>query len=155
MYENNSKYQRKSTRVQIKQFKFQIEVYQVHHDCLRDVRFFMRGFISGTVIQDISVNKNNSNNYYILSGDSYGLFAINNLGQLYLTSPLLNQTVNEYFQLVILISSPSLSYCQTNISVQRTPKWSHFVCPAVNDLSLVFPHQNNCSLSLSRYQFSG
>ncbi|CAF1436676.1 unnamed protein product, partial [Adineta ricciae] len=87
--------------------------------------------LPGTIIQEISLNKNSSNNYYILSGDSYGLFAINNFGQLYLTSPLLNQTVNEYFQLIILISSSPLSYCQTNISVLRTPKWSYFVCPAI------------------------
>ena len=95
-------------------------------------------FTSGTVIQEISLNKNSSNNYYILSGDFYGLFAINNFGQLYLTSPLLNQTVNEYFQLVILISSSPLSYCQTNISVLRTPKWSYFVCPAVSYLYFFF-----------------
>ncbi|CAF1579479.1 unnamed protein product, partial [Adineta steineri] len=91
-------------------------------------------FFSGTVIQDISLNINNiSNNYYILSGDTYGLFAINNLGQLYLTSPILNQTSEEYFELTILISSlsSSLSYCRTNISIIRTPKWSHFICPAV------------------------
>ncbi|CAF3595684.1 unnamed protein product [Adineta steineri] len=90
--------------------------------------------LPGTVIQDISLNINNiSNNYYILSGDTYGLFAINNLGQLYLTSPILNQTSEEYFELTILISSlsSSLSYCRTNISIIRTPKWSHFICPAI------------------------
>ncbi len=86
------------------------------------------------MIQDISVNNNNiPNNYYILSGDKYGLFAINNFGQLYLTSPMLNQTSDEYFELIILISSlSSLSYCRTNISIIRTPKWSYFICPAVN-----------------------
>jgi hypothetical protein len=90
-------------------------------------------FLSGTVIQDISHDNNNiSNTYYILSGDKYGLFAINNLGQLYLTSSILNQTSEEYFELMILISSSlSLSYCRTNISIIRTPKWSYFICPAV------------------------
>ncbi|CAF3768749.1 unnamed protein product [Rotaria sordida] len=72
-------------------------------------------------------------NYYILSGDKYGLFAINNLGQLYLTSPMLNKTSEEYFELTILISSLSSSifYCRTNITIIRTPNWSYFICPAI------------------------
>ncbi|UJR27505.1 hypothetical protein I4U23_008789 [Adineta vaga] len=86
--------------------------------------------LPGTVIQDISLKNNISNNYYILSGDDYGLFAINNLGQLYLTSSILNQTLNEYFELMIFMSS-SLIYCHTNISIIRTPKWSYFICPAI------------------------
>ncbi len=91
--------------------------------------------LPGTVIQDISNYRNNlSNIYYILSGDLYGLFAINNLGQLYLTSPILNQTSEEYFSLIILISSvSSMSYCRTNISIHRTPKWAYLICPAVSE----------------------
>ncbi|CAF4364324.1 unnamed protein product, partial [Rotaria magnacalcarata] len=45
---------------------------------------------------------------------------------------MLNKTSEEFFELTILISSSSssLSYCRTNISIVRTPKWSYFICPA-------------------------
>lgn len=88
----------------------------------------------GTVIQDISRPLENiSNIYHILSGDDYGLFAINNHGQLYLTSTILNQTSEDFFQLLILISSSSsISYCRTTVSIQRTPRWSDLICPAVS-----------------------
>ncbi|CAF5213606.1 unnamed protein product, partial [Rotaria magnacalcarata] len=72
---------------------------------------------------------NNSTYYYILSGDKYGLFAINNLGELSLASAILNQTCDDYFELIILISSLSKSYCRTNISIIRSPNWSYFICP--------------------------
>ena len=89
----------------------------------------------GTVIQDISgESEKMSNIYYILSGDDFGLFAINHFGQLYLTSSILNQTSDADFQLIILISSlSSISYCRTNVSIQRTPRWSYLICPAVSD----------------------
>ncbi|CAF3290402.1 unnamed protein product [Rotaria socialis] len=91
--------------------------------------------LPGTVIQDITIGNNNISpyNYYILSGDTHGLFSVSNLGQLYLTSPMLNKTSEEFFELTILISSSSssLSYCRTNVSIIRTPKWSYFICPSV------------------------
>lgn len=87
----------------------------------------------GTVIQDISLDNNTTYNYYIASGDPYGLFAISNLGQLYLTSPMLNTTSEEYFQLTIFILSSSVFHqCRTNVSISRTPKWSYFICPPVS-----------------------
>ncbi|UJR21665.1 hypothetical protein I4U23_024742 [Adineta vaga] len=87
--------------------------------------------LSGTIIRDIHFKKNNTNHYYILSGDKYGMFSINSFGQLYLVSSLLNQTAEEYFELIILTSSYLLSYCRTNISIVRTPKWSNFICPSM------------------------
>ena len=87
----------------------------------------------GTVIQDIDLTNNSSNRYYILSGDTYGLFAVNKFGKLYLFSSILNKTSEEYFELLILISSSSISYCRTNISVSYLPKWSDFICPPVSD----------------------
>ncbi|CAF0721029.1 unnamed protein product [Adineta ricciae] len=87
--------------------------------------------LAGTIIRDISLTKNDTNHYYILSGDKYGMFSINSFGQLYLVSSLLNQTVEEYFSLMILISSEPLSYCHMNISINRTPKWSYFICPSM------------------------
>ncbi|CAF0982632.1 unnamed protein product, partial [Rotaria sordida] len=90
--------------------------------------------LSGTVIQNIDYNNNNSNHYYILSGNKYNLFSINNLGQLYLISSMLNRTSEEYFELVIMISSSSsssISYCRTNISIIRSPNWSYFNCPII------------------------
>ncbi|CAF5191998.1 unnamed protein product, partial [Rotaria magnacalcarata] len=85
--------------------------------------------LPGTIIQNIQLNNNNSTYYYILSGDKYGLFAINNLGELSLASAILNQTCDDYFELIILISSLSKSYCRTNISIIRSPNWSYFICP--------------------------
>ncbi|CAF4209762.1 unnamed protein product, partial [Rotaria sordida] len=90
--------------------------------------------LSGTIIQNIDYNNNNSNHYYILSGNKYNLFSINNLGQLYLISSMLNRTSEEYFELVIMISSSSsssISYCRTNISIIRSPNWSYFNCPII------------------------
>ncbi|CAF4759917.1 unnamed protein product, partial [Rotaria sp. Silwood2] len=84
-----------------------------------------------TIIQNIDQKNNNSNHYYILSGDKYGLFSINDLGQVYLYSSMLNRTSEEYFELVILISSLSISYCRTNISIIRSPNWSYFICPVI------------------------
>ncbi|CAF4287074.1 unnamed protein product, partial [Adineta steineri] len=88
-------------------------------------------FFEGTIIQDIYFKNDTINHYSILSGDKYNLFSINNLGQLYLVSTILNQTSDDYFGLTILISSSSLIYCRTNISIIRTPKWSYFICPVM------------------------
>ncbi|CAF5140793.1 unnamed protein product, partial [Rotaria sp. Silwood1] len=44
---------------------------------------------------------------------------------------MLNRTSEEYFDLVILISSLSISYCHTNISIIRSPNWSYFICPVM------------------------
>ncbi|CAF1202193.1 unnamed protein product, partial [Adineta steineri] len=87
--------------------------------------------LPGTIIQDIYFKNDTNNHYYILSGDKYNLFSINKLGQLYLVSSILNQTSDDYFELTILKSSSSLIYCRTNISIIRTPKWSHFICPVM------------------------
>ena len=86
--------------------------------------------LPGTVIQDIRQQAYFPNTYYIINGDLYNLFAVNHLGQLYLTSEILNQTNGEYFHLIIAMTSQtSISFCRTNISITRTPKWSHFICP--------------------------
>jgi hypothetical protein len=82
---------------------------------------------------------NNSNQYYILSGDRYGLFGINHLGKIYLISSILNRTMEEYFQLIFLLqSSFSISYCRMNISIIRLPKWSYFICPPVSSVVVFF-----------------
>lgn len=85
-----------------------------------------------SIIQNIHRTNNISNYYYIISGNHYGLFSINNNGQIYLVSSLLNRTSEEYFELTILRSSFSVSFCRINISISRSPNWSNFVCPLVS-----------------------
>lgn len=112
----------------------------------------------GTVIQDIRDNeKDLSNSYYIFSGDTYGLFALNNLGQLYLTSSMLNRTSEEYYPLIILVSSLSSNgFCRTNVSIIRTPRWSEFVCPPVSTFQrLSMKHILNRLLFVYRCRLNG
>ncbi|CAF4189894.1 unnamed protein product, partial [Rotaria sordida] len=102
------------------------------YEFLSSTKNFIINPDNGAIIQNIDYNNNNSNHYYILSGNKYSLFSINNLGQLYLISSMLNRTSEEYFELVIMISSSSsssISYCRTNISIIRSPNWSYFNCP--------------------------
>ena len=69
-----------------------------------------------------------SNQFYILSGDKYNLFSINHLGQIHLISPILNQTIESNYELIILKSS-SFEFCRSNITINRTLNWLDFVCP--------------------------
>ena len=110
----------------------------------------------GTIVQDVHLDTGTDRTfYYILSGDHYGLFAVDAPGQIVLASTQLNRTSAKSFQLIVLISTASsISYCQTRILIRRSIPWSSFICPAVIPSSLTPPISSSSS-SLLRCPFNG